>query len=110
MATTQYGVNHPMAVKLWAAKLAHGALAQTWLYKFMSKDTSGAIQIRDETSKGPGDRIRVGLRTQLTSAGVKGDETLEGNEEALSIYTDDLLLDQLRNAVRSDGEIFCRAA
>jgi len=101
MATTQYGVNHPMAVKLWSRKLFREALKQTWLYKF----TSSAIQIKDETSKGPGDRVRVGLRMQLTGAGVEGDSTLEGNEEALTVYTDDLLINQLRHAVRSDGKM-----
>lgn len=105
MATTQYGVNHPMAVKLWSRKLFREALKQTWLYKFMGESTSSAIQIKDETSKGPGDRVRVGLRMQLTGAGVEGDSTLEGNEEALTVYTDDLLINQLRHAVRSDGKM-----
>ncbi len=105
MATTQYGVNHPLAVKLWSRKLFQEALKQTWLNKFMGKDSSSAIQIKDETSKGPGDRIRVGLRMQLTGAGVEGDATLEGNEEALTTYSDDLLINQLRHAVRSDGKM-----
>jgi N4-gp56 family major capsid protein len=105
MATTQYGLNHPLAVKLWSRKLFQEALKQTWLSKFMGKGSDAAIQIKDETSKGPGDRIRVGLRMQLTGTGVEGDSTLEGNEEALTTYTDDLVINQLRHAVRSDGKM-----
>lgn len=105
MATTQYGLNHPLAVKLWSRKLFQEALKETWLNKFMGKDSSSAIQIKDETSKGPGDRITVGLRMQLTGAGVEGDSTLEGNEEALTTYSDNLLINQLRHAVRSDGKM-----
>ena len=38
-------------------------------------------------------------------AGVQGDGTLEGNEEALVTYSDNLYIDQLRNAVRSAGKM-----
>lgn len=105
MATSQYGVNHPMAVKLWSAKLFQEALKQTWLAKFMGKNTSSIIQIKDETQKGAGDKVTFGLRMQLAGAGVEGDSTLEGNEEALSIYTDAVFINQLRNAVKSDGKM-----
>lgn len=105
MATSQYGVNHPMAVKLWSAKLFQEALKQTWLAKFMGKGTDSIIQIKNEMSKGPGDKVTFGLRMQLAGNGVEGDATLEGNEEALSIYTDALYINQLRNAVKSDGKM-----
>jgi N4-gp56 family major capsid protein len=105
MATSQYGVNHPMAVKLWSAKLFQEALKQTWLNKFMGEDSSSVIQIKNEFKKGAGDRVTVGLRMQLTGNGVLGDGTLEGNEEALTVYTDNLLINQLRHAVRTDGRM-----
>ncbi len=105
MATSQYGVNHPLAVKLWSRKLFQEALKECWLYKFMGKDSSSIIQIKEDTQKGPGDRIRVGLRMQLSGAGIEGDGTLEGNEEALTTYYDDLVINQLRHAVRSDGKM-----
>ena len=56
--------------------------------KFMGSDSNSLCQILDDTSKGPGDRIRSILRVQLNGAGVQGDGTLEGQEEALSTYTD----------------------
>lgn len=105
MATTQYGVNHPLAVKAWSKKLFVDALKKTYFERFMGKSPSSLVQIKDEVSKGPGDRITVGLRMQLSGDGVQGDGTLEGNEEALTTYSDNVFIDQLRHAVRSGGKM-----
>jgi len=105
MATTAYGVNHPLSNKLWAKKLFREALKECWMEKFIGEGSDSMIQKMDETNKNAGDRITVGLRMQLTGAGVEGDGTLEGNEEALSTYSDNLLINQLRHAVRSDGKM-----
>jgi len=105
MATTEYGVNHPMAVKHWSADLMKEALKKTYALRFMGKTTNSLVQIKTELNKNAGDRIRFGLRMQLTGDGVAGDGTLEGNEEALAIYTDNVFIDQLRHAVRSEGKM-----
>lgn len=105
MATTQYGVNHPLAVKLWSKKLFYESLKQCWMNKFFGNDSNSLIQIKEDTQKSAGDRITQGLRMQLTGNGVEGDNTLEGNEEALATYSDNLLINQLRHAVRSDGKM-----
>ena len=109
MAVTEYGVNAAEAVKLWSRKLMHEALKQTWASKFMGRDSGSLVQVLDDTSKGPGDRIRCILRMQLSGDGIQGDDTLEGNEEALVTHTDNVIIDQLRHAVRSKGR-FCLAA
>ncbi len=103
MATSQYGLNNPLTVKLWSRKLFQEALKECWMYKFIGTGSDSLIQEKAETSKGPGDRITFGLRMQLSGAGVAGDSTLEGNEEALTTYSDNLVINQLRHAVRSDG-------
>ncbi len=105
MATSQYGLNHPLTVKLWSEKLFQESLKQTWLAKFIGKDSSSIIQLKNETSKGAGDRVRVGLRMLLSGQGIQGDGTLEGNEEALTTYYDDIVINQLRHAVRTDGRM-----
>jgi N4-gp56 family major capsid protein len=105
MATTQYGVNHPLAVKAWSRKLFVEALKSTWLNKFMGDGSGSIIQIKEELRKSAGDRITIGLRMQLSGNGVSGDGTLEGNEEALTTYSDNVLIDQLRHAVRTDGRM-----
>lgn len=105
MATTAYGVNANEAVKLWSRKLAHEALKKTYFKRFMGSGSDSMIQLKDDTQKGKGDRIRILLRMQLTGDGVQGDGTLEGFEEALTTYTDDIVINQLRHAVRSAGEM-----
>jgi N4-gp56 family major capsid protein len=42
---------------------------------------------------------------QLAGGGVLGDGTLEGNEEALTVFSDNILIDQLRHAVRTGGRM-----
>lgn len=105
MATTSYPVNHPLAQKLWSRKLFHEIIGQSYVGRFMGTSDSSLIQIKSETQKDAGDRITVGLRRLLTGAGVQGDATLEGNEEALTTYADNLFIDQTRHAVRSAGKM-----
>jgi N4-gp56 family major capsid protein len=105
MATTSFPVNSPQAVKLWSKRTWREALKETYASRFMGTSTSSLIYVKDDLNKSAGDRIRVPLRMQLSGAGIAGDGTLEGNEEELSIYYDDFLIDQLRHAVRSGGEM-----
>jgi N4-gp56 family major capsid protein len=105
MATTSYGVNDNLAVKLWAKKLFAEALKETFFSELMGPGSDSVIQLRSEMNKSEGDRVRIGLRMQLSGDGVSGDGTLEGNEEALTTYYDDVFIDQLRHAVRSAGKM-----
>lgn len=105
MAVTNYGVNSAEAVKLWSRRLAREALKKTYIQRFVGDSDDSLIQFKTDTKKGAGDRVRVTLRMQLTGDGIQGDNTLEGNEESLTTYTDDLLINQLRHAVRSAGKM-----
>jgi len=105
MAYTNYGVNDPLAVKVWSKALSIEALKQTWMYKFIGTDYNNILQLKDELTKSAGDRITCGLRMLLNGQGVSGDSTLEGNEERLVTYSDSLYINQLRNAVISQGRM-----
>lgn len=105
MAGSSFPVNHPLAQKLWSAKLFHEVTANTFWGKFMGTSDRSLIQFKNDTQKDAGDRIRVGLRMLMSGSGVQGDNTLEGNEEALTLYYDDLVIDQLRHATRSSGKM-----
>jgi|3_EtaG_2_1085321.scaffolds.fasta_scaffold14274_2 N4-gp56 family major capsid protein len=105
MANTEYGVNDAEAVKLWSRKTMHEALKMAFTGRFCGTDSNSLCQIKDDLSKNEGDRIRSILRMQLTGAGQQGDNTLEGNEEALVTHTDNINIDQLRHAVRSGGKM-----
>lgn len=104
MATTAYPVNHPAARKEWSSMVFKEALKRTWTLKFMGEGTNSLLQIVPGLGEG-GDRIRVFLRMQLQGAGVAGDGSVEGNEEQLSMYSDDVSINQLRHAVRSAGRM-----
>jgi N4-gp56 family major capsid protein len=105
MATTDYGVNHPLAVKHWSKDLMVQALKKTAALQYMGKDSNSVVQIKTELNKAAGDRIRFGLRMQLQGDGIVGDAVLEGNEEDLVTYSQDIYIDQLRHAVRSGGKM-----
>lgn len=98
MAVTSYGVNDPLAVKLWSKRLSVEVLKNTWATKFMGTSTNAIIHVKDELKKSAGDKITYGLRMQLAGNGVLGDGTLTGNEEALTTYSDAVLINQLRHA------------
>lgn len=102
---TNYGVNHPLAQKLWAKKLYHDTIAQSYVGKFTGTSADSLIQVKSELSKDSGDRITIGLRVLLSGSGILGDNTLESNEEALTTYNDNIFIDQLRHAVRSGGKM-----
>jgi N4-gp56 family major capsid protein len=105
MANVLFPVNHPLAVKIWGTKLIREALKETYCSRFMGTSKDSLIYVKNELNKGAGDTIYCGLRMQLTGAGVLGDATLEGNEEELSLYRDTLVINQLRHATRSGGEM-----
>jgi N4-gp56 family major capsid protein len=105
MAATDFTVNSPLAVKLWSKKIAREALKETMASKFMGTSSNNMIQVFDDTSKGAGDRITVPLRMQLTGRGVGEPDSLEGNEEALSTYSDNIVINDLAHAVRYKATI-----
>lgn len=105
MSTTNYGVNAPESVKLWSRKLAHEVRKATYIDRFIGESADSLIQTKSDTKKSPGDRITVTLRMLLSGDGVVGDSTLENNEESLTTYTDNLVINQLRHAARSQGKM-----
>lgn len=103
MANTDFGVGHPLARKHWASELMTEALQRTQALKFMGSDSNAVFHVKPDTGKSGGDKITFGLRVQLIGDGVSGSDTLEGNEEALVHYSDSVMIDGLRHAVRVDN-------
>lgn len=105
MAVQTFGVNDPMTNKKWRRDLMVEVKKQCWVDKFTGTGSDSLIQIKDDLTKDAGDRIRFGLRMQFSGAGVQEDNTLEGNEEAMTLYYDDVVINQLRHAWRSAGKM-----
>lgn len=107
MAVHTIGVNDALAVKLWSARMDIEALKETVAYEYMGSGASSLCQIMTETQKGAGDRIRWGIRMLATGAGTTENEVQEGNEESLTRYYDELVINELGHAhrVRNEGTI-----
>lgn len=105
MAVTVYSTADALTVKQWRRKLFREIIRPTDVGRFFGMDSNSLIQIVDDTKKDQGDRVTIGLRLQLTGAGVSGDGTLEGAEEALVTNSDNVFIEQLRHAVRSAGHM-----
>src|SRR5215469_2550593 len=71
----------------------------------MGESDGSIIQIRDNTQKSAGDKITFGLRMQLTGDGVIGDGPLEGQEEALTTFSDAVIINQLRHSADAGGRM-----
>lgn len=103
MAITSYGVNDAMAVKAWARELAYEVRKGLEIAPLIGKSASSIIQEKTEI-KSAGDQVTFGLRMQLLGDGVSENQVLEGNEEALSIYSDSLVINEIVHGVRVKGE------
>lgn len=105
MATKTYAAGDAEVVKLWSKRLAREALKRTVMAPYIKDSSSALGMIESDTQKGAGDRVTVTLRMQLTGDGVTENQTQEGNEEAISTYTDNVSLFELSHATRSQVKI-----
>lgn len=107
MAYGGYGVNDAETVKVWAKKAQHQALKSTPIAPLIGKSENNIIYFKDELSKGAGDRIRCTLFTTPTGDGFTENDTVEGNAESLTNYTDDIVINELGHAlgVKSNATI-----
>jgi len=66
--------------------------------------SDGIITRKSQLVNEAGDKVRVSVLAPLTGEGVVDDSDLEGNEESMTYYTQDVTVHQRRNAVRSKGK------
>lgn len=104
MAVTTYGVNDSLAKKTQARILAAEALIATEIAPLIGESAGSIIHLKTEPKKEKGDQVTFGLRMQLSGDGRTEGESLEGNEESLTTYSDALVLTSLRHAVRVKGD------
>ena len=71
----------------------------------MDEGDNNIVQTFSDLKKEAGDTITVPLTAKLSGSGVSGDSELEGNEEAINSYYDQISIDQIRNAVRLTGRL-----
>ena len=91
--------------ELWQKELFKDVMDNLYFNKFMGEGTGNIIQIKNDLKKSKGDTITVPLTTKLSGNGITGDSELEGHEEAISAYSDSIIIDQWRTAVRLTGKL-----
>ncbi len=89
-----------LVVQQWDERFYLEALNANIFMPFFGTATNSVIQVKEDLTKKPGDSVTYSLVNKLTSAGVTGSNTLEGNEESLVSRSQRVVIDQKRNAVR----------
>lgn len=106
MSQTVIPFGDPKAAKKWSAALAVDQAKKSYFErKFVGTDDNSIIQRKTELESDSGDRISFDLSVQLRGSYTEGDQRLEGKEENLRFYTDEVRIDQARHAVSAGGKM-----
>lgn len=108
MAQTIIGLNDPKAVKKYSGFLAVDTARKSYFNKKFTgvgEGTSMPIQLLTHLENDAGEQITFDLSMQLKMQPVEGDNTLEGKEEGLNFYTDQVYIDQMRGGVNTGGRM-----
>lgn len=95
--------DHEFTVKHWEEGLEAEALKKITVMGLMGKRSDSIIQIKDDLTKGPGDRIRFGLRLQNLRAPMTTGTKVEGNEQVLSKRYEDMYIGEFVDAYRFEN-------
>jgi len=107
MATTNFTNLNSGAIKTWSKDLWRVARDASFVMQFMGKGPNSVIQHIDELTKTKaGTKAVMTLIAELEEDGVTGDNDLEGNEEEIQAFDQEIQIDQLRNANRSSGKFW----
>lgn len=97
MSVTQFSSSDNSTVKLWSNRIYKDFITDSGLLAAMLQ--SGVVSKQDKTQNDAGDQVRVSFLERLTTPGLIGDQAATGNEAALTYFTDDVLINQLRKPV-----------
>ena len=102
---TTFGVNSPQAVKRWANALASDTEKLMFFSKFIGKGDSNIIDRKSDLEGVEGDTVRFDLLMNLRGKMTYGDNPVEGSEENLTFYQDEVKIDQARKGASSGGRM-----
>jgi len=110
MATTQFATGSAHNVLNWERSLNREVLKMMQFTKWFGSGADTAIKVVSDATRGlkptaAGDTVYTTLLVNLTGDGIAGDTQQQGSEEALVMHRQTVTIDQLRNAVKSDGRM-----
>lgn len=97
MATTQFASSDSQVVKLWSNRIYKDFITDSGLLAAMLQ--SGVVSKQEKTQNDAGDQVRISFLQRLTNQGLIGDQVATGNEAPLIYFTEDVLINQLRQPV-----------
>ena len=106
MAVQGFTTSNALTVKQWSEGLEAEVLKKISYSGFIGKRSDSLCQWKDELATKPGDTVTIGLRMQLENAPKSSTETVENNEQTLTIYNMSITLDEVVDEVGSDAVRF----
>ena len=93
-------VSAGLTVEQWDDKYFTEYLTENRFSGEMGTNESNVIQVKENLTKKPGDRINFALVNRLTQNAITGRNVLEGNEEDMSSRSFEVAVTKRRNGVR----------
>ena len=103
MSKYSISTSDPMTKQIWEETLLKEIMLQEFFAPMTGVDS--IVVEKTQLEKSRGDTIKFGFSTRLVGAGVSGDTQLENNEEKMTTYSDSVVLELYRHAVRDEGEM-----
>jgi N4-gp56 family major capsid protein len=104
MANTTFETSDALTVKKWSSKLGYDVVYRTELSSMIGEDENSIIHMKNELNKGPGDVVTFALMKKLNQAGFTSREVAEGNGESLSLYSENITINELGFVVSIPNE------
>jgi len=106
MSQTIIPFGDKLAVKRWSSLLAVETAKKSYFgKKFIGKNDNAIIQQLTDLENQAGDKAVYDLSVRLRNKPTVGDSRLEGNEENLRFYQDEIYIDQVRHGVSAGGRM-----
>lgn len=95
--------------ELWSKKLLQDVKRDIEnAMRFVTSDEeecNGVVLMKNDLKEQKGDVTNLALIARLNGDGVTGDNELEGNEESMLSFNEQVAIDQIRNGVRLKGKL-----
>ena len=106
MTKTVVAFGDPKAQKKWSGALFIDITKKSYFdKKFIGTSDEYAIQRLTDLESEAGDTITFDLSVQLRNRPTYGDNRLEGKEESLRFFSDQIKIDQMRHGVSAGGKM-----
>ena len=106
MAYTAFGAGQAEFKRAWVRESIKAYRDNSFWEKFTGEGANNIVQRVTELKRTEkGDRAMIGLKANMRTSGIVGDNDIDGRREALETYWIEIHTDQLRKSVSSKGRV-----